>query len=91
MHHSEAGLINKMFACFEEAAKTSSRASSTRLYESLDDYLSEKTDFAALVINNFSHIFGYFFLVCMLIGIAFIVHHLIKLIIKVVKNRIIVV
>ena len=79
LKHGESGVLNKMFDCFDQAARTNCRASATTLFENLDDYISEYTVTSDLAIGNFRQTFLYFFGLCMIVGIAFLLHHLFKL------------
>ena len=78
MRHVENGLISQMYECASKLAQKNCRASEVTMFDSLESYTEDYTSFDDLVLQNFKHIFIYYFLLCSLVFVAFTVHHLAK-------------
>lgn len=80
MRHTENGVFTRLQDCFERVGKTSLRSSSKMsVFESVEDYENEYSNFSDLVLDNFRIIFLYYFLFCSLLLATFYVHQLLQL------------
>ena len=77
--HTEAGLIQKTYDCFEKLASSACRFSGIAVIQNLDEYLREYSDFSDLALDNFRHMFACYAIFCSLVLIAFCGHRLVKL------------
>ena len=82
MRYTEQGFFKNQNDCINRAARSSCRRSNVLLIESLDAYLDEAEGFSGLVFANFRQIFLFYSFFCLLLCVAFAVHHLAKLVKK---------
>ena len=67
-----------MLDCIDKNGRESCRAAKIGLFENLTKFIEEYSGFSNLVLENFSRLFLYYFLICSLVFVAFCLHHLVK-------------
>lgn len=81
-HYTENGLYSKGFDCVDQVARESCRRAKVKMIETVEEFIDEQSGFSDLVLENFRFIFTYYFVLCSLVFIAFLIHHLIKFVNK---------
>ena len=81
MSYAESGLFARTADCVEAVGRESCRTSKVKItvFEKIEDYIEQHSEFSDLVLPNFGSIFLYYFLFFALIFFAFCIHHLVKL------------
>lgn len=78
LRNTENGIMSQLFVCVRQASQDTCRASRVSIFESIESFVEEFSEFSDLVLENFRYIFLYHFLICSLVFVTFGVHCMVK-------------